>query len=116
MIRIKNSVMAGNKTLVVPANKQIEALTKAFEKLGYFDTVKKEKGFLTISLTFKNKKPLMMDLKLVTKPGLRVYLGVQELEAKKGPSTYVISTPKGILSTREAIKVRTGGEVICEVL
>ena len=43
-------------------------------------------------------------------------MGVDEIEKKKGPSTYLISSPKGIISTRDAVKTRTGGEVIAEIL
>jgi small subunit ribosomal protein S8 len=116
LIRIKNAAMARNKSVVVTPNKQIEAVAKAFEKAGYLDGVKKEKGLLTVALTFKNKRPLLMDLKLISKPGLRIYMDVAEIESKKGPAIYLISTPKGIISSREAIKSRTGGEVICEVM
>lgn len=116
LIRVKNCSMAKNKTLEVPVTKQIEAIAQAMKKLGYFDEVKKADGKLTISLAFKNKMPILMNLKLVSKPGLRVYLGVDEIEKKKGPSIFLISTPKGIVSSRVAVKQRMGGEVIAEIL
>ena len=56
-----------------------------------------------------------MDLKLVSKPGLRIYMGADELAAKRGPSYYILSTSKGIKTSREAIKERIGGEVIVEI-
>jgi len=114
--------MAKNKELTVSSNKQIEAIAQALKKLGFLDEVlpagkqvKKDKNLLKLSLTFKNKRPLLTDLKLVSKPGLRIYMGVSEIEKKKGPSTYLISTPIGIISTREAVKARVGGEVIAEI-
>ena len=63
-----------------------------------------------------NKKPILSDLKIVSKPGLRVYIEVRDLEKRRKPSIYLISTSKGILSSREAIKQRVGGEIIAEVL
>lgn len=57
----------------------------------------------------------MINLKLVSKPGLRIYMTADELEKKKGPSIYLISTPLGIISARQAIKSRVGGEVIAEI-
>ena len=107
--------MAKNKELTVPSNKQIEAIAQALKKLGYFDEVKKEKDLLKLTLTFKNKRPYLTDLKLVSKPGLRIYMGIDEIEKRKGPSTYLISAPIGIISSREATKQRVGGEVIAEI-
>lgn len=115
LIKVKNTAMAKNKKLEVHGNSKIVAIAEALKKLGYLDEVKKEKEILNISLAFRNKKPVLMDLKLVSKPGLRIYLGVDEIASKKGPSTFIISTPKGILSSRESIKSRTGGEVIAEI-
>jgi small subunit ribosomal protein S8 len=115
LIKVKNASMAKNKELTVPSNKQIEAIATALKKLGYLDEVKKEKNMLSLSLVFKNKRPVLTDLKLVSKPGLRIYMGIAEIEKKKGPSTYLISAPTGIISSREAVKQRVGGEVIAEI-
>ncbi len=115
LIKVKNTAMAKNKEITVPANKGNLAVAEALKKFGYFDNVKKEKDSLTISLAFRNKRPLLINLKLVSKPGLRIYLGVDEIEKKKGPSILLISSPKGIISSKEAIKLRMGGEVIAEI-
>ena len=115
LIKVKNASMAKNKELTVTSNKQIEAIALGLKKLGYLDSVTKEKSLIKLVLTFKNKRPLLTDLKLVSKPGLRIYMGVTEIEKKKGPSTYIISTPIGIIASRQAIKERVGGEVIAEI-
>lgn len=115
LIKVKNASMAKNKVVVVAANKGNLAIAQALKKFGYFDEVKKEKETLTISLAFRNKRPLLINLKLVSKPGLRIYLGVDEIAEKKGPSMFLISSPKGIISSKEARKLRMGGEVIAEI-
>ena len=115
MIKVKNTAMAGNKTFEAKANKQIEAIAAALKKAGILNEVKKEKEMLVIKLAFKEKQPLLMDLKLISKPGRRIYLGAWELAKKRGPSQYLISTPKGILMTREALKQNLCGEVIAEI-
>ena len=115
LIRIKNVAMAGNKEVKIESNKQLVAVAEALKKMGFVDTVKNEKGILTIRLTFKNKKPRIMNIKLISKPGLRIYMGVDELEEKKGPSIFLVSTPKGVVSSLAAIKNRVGGEVIAEI-
>lgn len=115
LIKVKNTAMAKNKKLTVPSNKQIAALAASLKRAGFFDEVKKEGENLAISLTFKDRIPLLMDIKLVTKPGRRIYLGASEIGKKRGPSQYIISTPKGILMTKEALKQNIGGEVIAEI-
>ena len=115
LIRIKNAAMAGNKEISVLGNKYMFSVASAMKKMGFLDEVKKEGAILTVRLAFKDKKPMIMNLKLLSKPGLRIYRTSIELEKKKGPSTYVISTPKGIISLREALKQRLGGEVIAEI-
>lgn len=115
LIKVKNTVLGGGKSLSVKTDKRILAIAESLKKLGYFDTLKKEKDVLTVTLTFKDKEPVISGLKLVSKPGLRIYMGAKEIEAKRGPSIYLISTPKGIISSREAKKLRVGGEVIAEI-
>ena len=123
LIALKNASMAKNKSVTIKANKEIVAIAEALKKLGYLDEVKKAEGpeqgrrnMLTVSLAFRFKKPVLMGLKLVSKPGLRIYMGVDEIEKRKGPATYLISSPKGIISTKDAVKNRMGGEVIAEIL
>ncbi len=116
LIRLKNTAMAKNKTLVTMSNKQIFAAATALKKIGYLDEVKKEGKKVSVSLTFKHKKPVLTDLKLVSKPGLRIYIDTWELAKRRKPSIYLISTPKGVLSSKEALKQKTGGEVIAEIL
>ncbi len=115
LIQIKNASMAKNKSLKVASTKKLSALAATLKKMGYLDEVKEEKGELTISLTFKNKAPLLTDVKLVSKPGLRVYKSIAEIEKKKGPGMYIISSSKGMVSLKEALKQRIGGEVIAEI-
>ena len=116
LIKLKNASMAGNKEVRVVASGKILAIAEALKKLGFLDGVKKDKDGIAVSLAFKNKKPLLMDVKLMSKPGLRIYMGVDEIEKKKGPSIYLITSPNGIISSRQAVKNRCGGEVIAEIL
>lgn len=116
LIKMKNASMAKNKQIVVRADKKIVALAEALKKMGFVEKVVKDKDSLTVSLTFKDKKPLLMDVKLVSKPGLRVYKSITEIEKRKSPATYIISSTRGIISTKEAVKYRVGGEVLAEIL
>lgn len=115
LIRIKNAAMAGGREVEFPSGKLVLAVAKVLEKAGYVSSVGSAKGKLKISLAIKSKRPILMDIKLVSKPGLRVYKSVDDLKKKRGASTYIISTPKGIVVSKEAIKLGMGGEVIAEV-
>lgn len=116
LIRIKNASMARKKLVEFPAIRFVVAIAKSLVREGYLDEMKEENGVLSVSLSFKKKEPLISDIKLVSKPGLRIYKKCEDLEAKRGPSIFIVSTPEGVVSSKEAIKKRLGGEVIAEVL
>ena len=115
LIRIKNTVMAKNRVTSAPYTKLNFAVAKAMQKAGYLAEVSKKEEKIHMDLAYSHKEPVLMDIKLVSKPGRRVYAGIQEIEKKKGPSTFLLSTPKGILISSEALKAGVGGEVIAEV-
>lgn len=115
LIRIKNAVLARNRDVEVESNKLIKDVASVFKKEGFLEEAKEEKGKLKIRLSYRRKEPILLGLKLISSPGLRVYSKVDGLEKKRGASIYVLSTPKGIMSSKEAIKKRVGGEIIVEV-
>lgn len=115
LIRIKNAALARRKEVSAKNIKFVNEVAKVLKKEGIINDIKKEKDQLRITLAYSKKEPVLLDLKLVSKPGLRIYVDVDELEARRSPSYYIISTPKGILTSKEAIKNRVGGEVIAEI-
>lgn len=115
LIRIKNMAQAKGSLVEDSSAKKKVAIAKALEKAGFVENVKVTKGTLTLNLKFSHKSPILMDVKLVSKPGKRVYFKLDDIEAKKGPSTYLITTPKGVITSKEAKKLGIGGEVIAEI-
>jgi len=115
LIRIGNAAMAGKKEVEVPATKLISETAKALKKAGYLNEVTEKKGVLVASLAMRRKSPVLMKLKLISRPGLRIYLGIDDIEKKRGPSRFLISTPQGMMMSPEAIKKRVGGEVVAEI-
>lgn len=116
LIRFKNAARAGQKTVMVAKTNMIVGLAEALKRMGYVEKITDEDGVVTVHLTVKHKKPVLAEMLLVSKPGLRVYRGSEELRAYRGPSIFLISTSVGILSSREAIKKGVGGEIIAEVI
>jgi len=116
LIRLKNAAMAKNKSFEARPTKLITATAEALKKAGFLSEIKKSKEKTEFVLAFKHKRPVITDLKLVSKPGLRIYTDIWTLGKRKKPSMLFISTPKGVLSSKEAIKQNTGGEVLVEIL
>lgn len=115
LIRLKNAARARQGEVVISNTKLIKAVADKLKMLGYLDEVKLKNNELSVKLAYRKKEPVLYDLKLVSKPGLRIYMGVDDFEKIKRPSVFVISTPEGIVSSKEAKKLRIGGEVIVEI-
>ena len=116
LIKIKNACLAKKKTLEAKGSKLIYELAKSLERKGFLSGWGKKDGKLLIQIGYKKKEPVLLNIRLVSKPGLRVYKNVRELGKIKGPSFFIISTPQGIMTSKDAIRKRLGGEVIAEIL
>lgn len=115
LIRVKNAALAGKHEVEVPLTKGIKAVAEALKRAGYVEEVKISKGVMNAIISYKRKKPIMLGIKLISKPGLRIYMDVDDIEKKRGPSIFIVSTPKGVLISKEVIAKRAGGEVLGEV-
>lgn len=115
LIQIKNAARAHKRDFSLQKTKFIIQVAEALKRARYLDEVVVDGDNLNIKLSLYKKEPVLMDIKLVSKPGLRIYINSDELEARKGASILLITTPKGVLSSKEATKARTGGEVIAEI-
>jgi len=116
LIHTKNVAIARGKTLEIRHTKLIFAVAKAMVRAGYLSDVKKVDHKIEAKLVYRKKEPLLMDVKLVSKPGLRIYISVDDLRKVKTPTIYIISTPGGVLTSSEAIKKNVGGEILAEIL
>lgn len=116
LIRLKNIAMSNKSDVTVSSTKFIHALAEALKDEGFLQEVKLEEGILKVKLAVSHKSPVLTDLKLISKPGLRVYATHDKIaERKLRSSILLLSTPKGIMSNYKAVKNNLGGEVIAEV-
>ena len=115
LIRIKNAAIAKNHDLVVTKTSLVKEVAKILEKSGYITNIREEGNNLSMNLTYIKKEPVIMDIKLISKPGLRVYKNVKELKEYRGPSILIVSTPRGLMTGSQALKSNVGGEIIAEV-
>jgi small subunit ribosomal protein S8 len=116
LTRVKNACLAGHTEMTIRKTNLIEAVAKTLVKMGYLSDLKVDGDNLIMHITQVNKRPLVTDVKLISKPGLRIYMGHDDIVKRRSPSQLIISTSKGVMSAGEAIKNKLGGEVIAEVL
>ncbi len=114
---IKNASLAGKETVSFPYSKMKEAISECLKKEGYiFDFSKKTKKgtpMLEVKLMYKDNKPKVAQVERISKKSKRVYFGVKDLfPIRNGFGILVLSTPKGILSGKEAKKEQVGGEAL----
>lgn len=119
---IKNAAMAGRNFIEIRHSKECEAIAKVLEEKGYLEglkSFKQENGdgkMLHIGLTKEEGIAKLSQVKIVSKPGRRIYKRFGELRpVLQGLGVMVISTSRGVMSGQEARKKKLGGEVICEV-
>lgn len=116
LIRIKNGYMSGGQTVSVKYSRLILRILKLLEKEGFVDKVSKKENMLEVLLKYTNRAPALTDVKRVSKPSLRIYKGVKELpRVLNGLGFAVVSTPKGVMTDKEARKQNVGGEVLALV-
>lgn len=118
-IRIKNAQRARHESVRMPYSRMKHEIVKILEREGLVGAVEKKgkrvKKILEAKLLYDAEGPLIREVKLVSKPSRRVYASYKDLPPARQGGVIVVSTPKGILSGREARKERVGGEVIAEV-
>ena len=102
----------------LPASKMKFAVAEVLAREGYLAEVEKPKKLapMVVTLAFKGGKPAISGVKRVSKPSRRMYMGVRDVRTvKSGHGLLLLSTPKGILTGREAQDARVGGEVLFEI-
>lgn len=116
LIRMKNGYMAGKAEVVLPWSKLKENLAKILVKNNFLLEENKSDRDLILKLKYNGVVPTLTDVKRVSKPSLRIYAGKNDLpKVLSGVGVSIISTPKGLMTNKEAHKAGLGGEVICEI-
>lgn len=120
LTRIRNGQQAGFTEVSMPSSRQKVAIAKVLEAEGYISGSKLAdndgKPVLQIVLKYYQGKPVIERLQRVSKPGLRIYKGKDELpRVLGGLGVAIVSTSKGIMSDRAARATGQGGEVLCMV-
>ena len=121
LTRIRNAQMRGKSTVSTPASKLRAWVLDVLADEGYIRGYEKTSstdghGAIEISLKYFDGVPVIKELKRISKPGRRVYLGVKDIpQVRQGWGVSIVSTPQGVMSDANARAKNVGGEVICTV-
>ncbi|MCX6260458.1 MAG: 30S ribosomal protein S8 [Bacteroidia bacterium] len=123
LTRIRNAIMAGHKVVEAPASNLKKEIARILFEKGYILSYKvvdgeEKQSVLKIALKYnpKSKKPAIKKIERASRPGLRRYIGVDEMpRVLNGLGIAIISTSKGLMTDKEAKNENIGGEVLCYV-
>jgi small subunit ribosomal protein S8 len=120
IIMLKNASLANKESVSVPASKLKNAIAECLKKEGYVGDiskkVKKGQPLLEIKLIYTDKKARITEVERVSKQSRRVYFGMKDIHTvRSGSGLLVLSTPKGIMSGKEARKEQVGGEALFRI-
>ncbi|NBC00217.1 MAG: 30S ribosomal protein S8 [Bacteroidetes bacterium] len=121
LARIRNGQMANHRHVDVPASKLKRAMTQILMDKGfvknYLNIDDGKQGLLRIYLKYdRGGEPVIREMKRISKPGLRRYVGADELpRVRNGLGVAIISTSSGVMTDKEARRINVGGEVLAHV-
>ncbi len=119
--RIRNAQQAGHRRVDIPASREKRAMTKILVEKGfitrYIDIEDGKQGVLRLFLKYDAYgHPVIRELKRLSKPGLRLYRGSEDIpRTYNGLGIVIVSTSRGIMTDKEAKKLNVGGEILCSV-
>lgn len=119
LTRIRNALSARHEYVEIPASNTKKAIANILLNEGYVsdvELIEGVQGTIKITLKYDGANRVISGLKRVSKPGLRVYVGTEEVpEVLGGLGIAILSTSKGIMTGKEAKKLHQGGEVLAYV-
>jgi len=117
---MKNGSLAGKESVFFPYSKMKNAIAECLKKEGYVSNVskkvKKDQPVLEVSLVYIDEKPKITEVERISKQSRRVYFRMKDIHSvRSGSGLLVLSTPKGILSGKEARHEQVGGEALFRI-
>ena len=117
---MKNGSLAGKESVSFPYSKMKNAIMECLKKEGYISEIskktKKGQPILEVRLIYLDKKPRITEVERISKQSRRVYFRMKDIHSvRNGSGLLVLSTPKGILSGKEARKEQVGGEALFKI-
>jgi len=108
--------MAGSREIGAPMTKLCYEVAQVLVKTGYLSGVEKKDRQMVLKLKYSGKVPAVTGIRRVSKPGSRRYMGVNDLpKVWGGLGINIITTPKGVMDSKQAKKLNSGGELLLQV-
>ncbi|MEN9281747.1 MAG: Ribosomal protein [Bacteroidota bacterium] len=120
LTRIRNASAARHKSVDVPASNLKMAIAEILKDQGYIQDFSKsedgKQGVLSLKLRYYYGQPVIREIQRVSKPGRRIYAPVERLpRVRNGLGIAIISTPRGVMTDKQARRENVGGEVLCTI-
>ena len=119
LTRIRNGQTSNKASVICPSSVKKQNVLKVLEEEGFiegFSVSTKSKPEISIKLKYFEGKPVIASIKRISRPGLRIYKGTNELpKVLGGLGIAIISTSKGLMSDKKARELGHGGEILCYV-
>jgi small subunit ribosomal protein S8 len=123
LTRIRNAQMAGHSIVAIPSSNLKKRLTEILYEQGYilkyiFDDNEGPQGVIKIAIKYDmiSRRPVIRELKRVSKPGLRKYVGADEIpRVINGLGVAILSTSSGVITGKKARELNVGGEYLCYI-
>ena len=118
--RIRNGGQAGHRTVEIPRSNLKVAIVQILKDQGYItdfeDINEGVQGSIKVVMRYHNRQPAIREIKRASKPGRRLYVSTDTLpRVKNGLGVAIISTPKGVMTDKDARRMNVGGEFLCTV-
>ena len=121
LTRIRNGQTTNKKVVDAPASRFRKNVLEVLKREGFIRNFEEKEmrpgiNFFEIELKYYNGKPVISEIKRVSKPGRRVYSSIKNLQKTyNGLGISILSTPRGVMSDNEAREANGGGEVLCTI-
>lgn len=120
LTRVRNAIKARHQYVIVPASNLKYAISTILQEQGYIEGVERiadsKQGELRITLKYKDGSPAIMGIRRISTPGLRRYTKATEApRVLSGLGIAILSTPRGVMSDKQARQMNVGGEILCYV-
>jgi small subunit ribosomal protein S8 len=117
---IRNGARAKKEKVNIPLSKILVAIAEILKQEGYVDNYRvikdTKQGSLRVYLKYINKKSVIVNLKRVSRPGLRIYADAKRIpRVLRGKGTAILTTSKGLMTDAKAREEKIGGEVLCYI-
>ena len=121
LTRLRNAISARHKYVIVPASNLKFAISEILREQGYIESVERAdgsagQGELRITLKYTGGNPAIIGLRRISTPGLRKYTKAKDTpRVLAGLGIAILSTPKGVMTDKQARVENVGGEVLCHI-